>query len=279
MRDGASQGRSARADGAVAGRASGGARSAPASAAPAPVVLAPFARVARVPLHHQIREDLELNLNSGRFQPGAELPGEAALCAHYGASRGTIRHALADLAREGVVERHAGRGSFLRRPKIEGSVVGSYRRFRVEGPPLDPGGKVLSLTRRRADANLAELLGLGAERAVHVLRRLRFADGVPVTLQTSYLPVGLAPALRREDLDARHLVDILQQDHGVVLTRSEELIAPGIVDEHDARHLRVATGAPVFRIERRSYLPDGRVGEFRRAVMRGDIYRYRLDLR
>ncbi len=278
MRDGVSQGGSASGGMAAgAGQAPGGAASM--SGRPEPVVLAPFARIARVPLHHQIREDLELNLNSGRFQPGAELPGEAALCAHYGASRGTIRHALADLAREGIVERQAGRGSFLRRPKIEGSVVGSYRRFRVEGPPLDPGGRVLSLTRRRADANLAELLGLGAERAVHVLQRLRFADGLPVTLQTSYLPVALCPGLRRRDLDARHLVDILQQDHGVVLSRAEELIAPGIVDEHDARHLGIATGAPVFRIERRTYLPDGRIGEFRRATMRGDVYRYRLDLR
>ena len=277
MRDGASQGRSA-SDGKVgAGQASGGA--VPMSGPPMPIVLAPFARIPRVPLHHQIREDLELNLKSGRFQPGAELPGEAALCAHYGASRGTIRHALADLAHEGVVERQAGRGSFLRQPKIEGSVVGSYRRFRVEGPPLDPGGKVLSLTRRKADANLAGLLGLGAERAVHVLQRLRFADDLPVTLQTSYLPVALCPGLRRQDLDARHLVDILQQDHGVVLSRAEELIAPGIVDEHDARHLAIAPGAPVFRIERRTYLADGRMGEFRRAVMRGDIYRYRLDLR
>ncbi len=256
------------------------ARPAAGPSGPGSVVLAPFVRVARIPLHHQIREDLVLNLNSGHFQPGAELPGEAALCEHFGASRGTIRHALADLARDGLIDRQAGRGSFLRHPKIEGSVVGSYRQFRVEGPPLDAGGSVLSLTRRKADANVAELLGLsGGDRSIHFLRRLRFAAGVPVTLQASYLPVALCPDLQKHNLDERHLIDILLEEYGVAMTRAEELIEPAIADEHDARHLGIKAGSPVFQIERRTYLADGRIGEFRRAVMRGDVYRYRLDLR
>jgi GntR family transcriptional regulator len=248
-------------------------------ARPPPVVLARFVRAEHLPLHHQIREDLILNLNSGRFQPGAELPGEAALCAHYGASRGTIRHALADLARDGLIERQAGRGSFLRHPKIEGSVVGSYRQFRVEGPPLDPGGTVLTLSRRTADENVAGILGLVSDRSTFFLRRLRFAAGVPVTLQTSFLPVALCPDLPRHDLSERHLVDILLQEYGIAMSRAEELIEPAICAAYDARHLEIKAGSPVFRIERRTYLPDGRVGEFRRAIMRGDVYRYRLDLR
>lgn len=250
-----------------------------ADARPAPVLLPPFARAAHVPLHHQIAEDLVLTLNSGRFLPGAALPGEAALCAHYRASRGTIRHALAELGRHGLIDRHVGRGSFLRRPKIEGNIVGSYRQFRVEGPPLDPGGRVLSLTRRRADANVAGILGLRDNRSIFVLKRLRFAGGMPVTVQTSYLPAALCPSLPRRRLDERHLVDILLEEHGVAMTRAEELIEPGIASAYDAAQLGIRAGVPVFQIERRTYLADGRIGEFRRAVMRGDVYRYRLDLR
>lgn len=247
--------------------------------APASVVLLPFTRAPQIALHHQIREDLISNLNSGRFDPGAELPGEAALCKHYGASRGTIRQALAELAREGLIERHAGRGSFLRQPKIEGNVVGSYRQFRIEGPPLEPGGTVITLSRREADEYVAGILGLRNDRSIYFLKRLRYAGGVPVTLQTSYLPVAMCPDLPRHDLGERHLVDILLRDYGVALSRAEELIEPAIAGSADAKRLGIRAGVPVFRIERRTFLPDGRVGEFRRAVMRGDIYRYRLDLR
>lgn len=243
------------------------------------IALAPFARSRRIALHHQIRDDLIANIESGQFSPGAELPGEAALCAHYSASRGTIRQALAELAREGLIERYAGRGSFLRQPKIEGNVVGSYRQFRIEGPPLDPGGAVLAVSRRMADEYVSGILGLTADRTIYFLRRLRYANGVPVTLQTSYLPVSLCPDLPRHDLGERHLVDILQKEYAIVLARAEELIDPTIIGAADAKRLGVRAGSAVFRIERRTFLPDGRVGEFRRAIMRGDIYRYRLDLR
>jgi GntR family transcriptional regulator len=244
-----------------------------------PIVLAPFARSDRVPLHIQIHENLVLQLTSGRFGSGAELPPEAVLCAHYGVSRGTIRQALAELARDGLIERHPGRGSFLRRPKFEGSVVGSYSQFRVEGPPLDPGAHVLDCVTRKADPALAKAMDLGHDRNVYILRRLRFAAGVPVTLQTSMLPASLLPGLAKRNLTERHLVDILRDDYGVTLVRAEEFIEPAICNAFDARHLGIKTGAPVFQIERRTFLPDGRIGEFRRAVMRGDVYRYRLDLR
>ena len=65
----------------------------------------------------------------------------------------------------------------------------------------------------------------------------------------------------------------------MALTRAEELIEPAIAGAYDAAQIGIKAGAPVFRIERRTYLADGRIGEFRRAVMRGDVYRYRLDLR
>ena len=105
------------------------------------------------------------------------------------------------------------------------------------------------------------------------------AAGVPVTLQTSYLPASLCPDLQKHDLDRRHLIDILQSEYGVAMSRAEELVEPAIADDHDARHLGIGPGSPVFQIERRTYLADGRIAEFRRAVMRGDVYRYRLDLR
>jgi GntR family transcriptional regulator len=244
-----------------------------------PVVLAPFVRGDRVPMHIQIHENLVLQLTSGKFGPGAELPAEAVLCVHYGVSRGTIRQALAELARDGLIERHPGRGSFLRRPKLEGNILGSYSQFLVEGPPLDRGARVLDCVVRKADPVLAKALGLGHDRSVVVLRRLRFAGGVPVTLQTSALPAALFPRLAKHNLTERHLVDVLRDEYGVTLVRAEEFIEPAICSAFDARQLGIKTGAPVFQIERRTFMPDGRIGEFRRAVMRGDVYRYRLDLR
>jgi len=46
-----------------------------------------------------------------------------------------------------------------------------------------------------------------------------------------------------------------------------------------AKHLGVPLHAPVFRIERTTYAADGQFAEYRNAILRGDIYRYRVELR
>ena len=44
---------------------------------------------------------------------GARLPPESQLAEELGVSRGTLRHALADLEAEGLIWRHVGRGTFI----------------------------------------------------------------------------------------------------------------------------------------------------------------------
>jgi len=238
-----------------------------------------FAPRAGVALHHQIKEDLFLHLRSGRWAPGFEVPTEEALCRHYGVSRGTVRRAVADLVTDGYVERHRGRGTFVSQPKLESGVVGSYSRFRVIGPPLDPGGRVLFCRRIRAVKDVAAMMGIDAGAPVWNLERVRFTAGTPVTLQTSFLPVALCPDLARQDLAHLHLVDVLRDAYGVQLGSAVEYIDPTVADGHAAKHLAIRSGTSLFQIERTTYTVTGAVAEYRRAVLRGDVYRYRIELR
>jgi GntR family transcriptional regulator len=232
-----------------------------------------------VALHHQIKEDLFLHLRSGRWPPGFELPSEESLCRHYGVSRGTLRRAIADLVTEGYVERHRGRGSFVSRPKLESGVVGSYKSFRVDGPPLDAGGRVLLCRRVRAAKDVAAMLKVAAGSAIWRLERVRFTQHVPVSLQTSFIPVALCPDLSRHDLTARHLVDILRDEYGVQLTRAVEYVEPTVADGYAARALSVPPKTPLFQLERITCATSDAVAEYRRALLRGDLYRYRIELR
>jgi len=232
-----------------------------------------------IALHHQIKEDLFLHLRSGRWPPGFELPPEALLCKHYGVSRGTVRRAVGDLVTEGYIERHRGRGSFVSRPKLESGVVGSYKSFRIIGPPLDPGGRVLACRRVRALKDVASMLGRDAGVSIWQLERVRFTDRVPVSLQTSFIPVDLCSDLSRHDLRARHLVDVLRDEYGVQLASAVEYVEPTVADGYTAKALRIASRTPLFQIERVTSAPDGSVVEYRRAVLRGDVYRYRIELR
>ncbi len=232
-----------------------------------------------VALHHQIKEDMFLHLRSGRWPPGHELPTEEALCKHYGVSRGTLRQAILDLVSAGYIERKRGRGTFVSRPKLESGVAGSYSRFRVLGPPLDAGGTILACERIRADKDVATMLDVRTGAAIWRLERVRFTERRPVALQTSFIPVELATGLADHDLTTRHLVDVLRDEFGIHLVRAVEYIDPTVADGYAAKALGVRLRTPLFQIERSTYAMDDRVVEYRRALLRGDAYRYRLDLR
>lgn len=232
-----------------------------------------------IALHHQIKEDLFLHLRSGRWPPGFELPTEESLCRHYGVSRGTLRRAIGDLVTEGYIGRHRGRGSFVNRPKLESGVVGSYKSFRVIGPPLDAGGRVLACRRVRAVKDVAAMLKLNAGGAIWRLERVRFTEGLPVSLQTSFIPVDLCPNLARHDLRTRHLIDVMRDEYGVQLISAVEYVEPTVADGYAAKALSVKLRTPLFQIERITCSTSETVAEYRRALLRGDIYRYRIELR
>lgn len=230
-------------------------------------------------LHHQIKEDMLLHLRSGRWPPRYELPTEEMLCRHYGVSRGTLRRAITDLVAEGYIERKRGRGSFVCQPKLESGMAGAYSRFRVVGPPLDAGGTVLACERVRADNDVATMLHLRAGAAIWRLERVRFTQRRPMALQTSFIPASLCPRLAGQDLARLHLIDVLRDEYAIDLVRAVEYVDPTVADDYAARHLGIRLRTPLFRIERMTYAMHDRVVEYRRALLRGDAYRYRLDLR
>jgi GntR family transcriptional regulator len=165
------------------------------------------------------------------------------------------------------------------RPKLESGIAGDYSRFRVIGPPLDPGGRIVACERMRAAKDVATMLGIDPGRSIWRLERVRFTDQRPVSLQTSFIPASLCPDLDRQDLASRHLVDVMLEVYGVQLVRAVEYLDPVVADGYAARALSMRVRTPLFQIERITYAMNDTVAEYRRALLRGDAYRYRVDLR
>ena len=70
-----------------------------------------------VPKYRQVYDQLFRDIQGGRLQPGDRLPSEATLVKTFGASRITVGRAVRDLQREGLVERRAGSGTYIRPPR------------------------------------------------------------------------------------------------------------------------------------------------------------------
>src|SRR3954451_16763594 len=71
---------------------------------------------APVPLYHQVFQVLRSRITSGEYAAGMQLPPEQAFTRDFGVSRHTLRMAMQSLAQEGLIERFAGRGTFVAAP-------------------------------------------------------------------------------------------------------------------------------------------------------------------
>jgi GntR family transcriptional regulator, arabinose operon transcriptional repressor len=69
------------------------------------------------PKYQKVYEALQREIHSGRWKEGDRLPSEVELVRTFGASRITVGRAVLDLQRAGLVERRAGSGTYVKRPR------------------------------------------------------------------------------------------------------------------------------------------------------------------
>lgn len=149
-----------------------------------------------VSLWRQIARTLEEEIGSGSLGPGARLPTEAQLSAHFAVNRHTVRRALEELSRSGLIRIEQGRGSFVAEDVL-GYSISQRTRFSewVRRHNKEPSGRVLDLQEIAADGAIASALGLRAGARVVRLERLGMADGRPVSLTVHQFPAARFPGL------------------------------------------------------------------------------------
>ncbi len=72
----------------------------------------------RIPAYVQIADELHHQISEGTLSQGGRLPAEDKLAEMYRVSRMTVRQALQELARDGLVIRRHGLGTFVVRAKV-----------------------------------------------------------------------------------------------------------------------------------------------------------------
>ncbi|MFC2106216.1 extracellular solute-binding protein [Candidatus Bipolaricaulota bacterium] len=66
-----------------------------------------------VPIYRQLEEILKQRIKNGELKPGDQTPTEFELCEEFDISRISVRQALAELANDGFLFRHQGKGTFV----------------------------------------------------------------------------------------------------------------------------------------------------------------------
>jgi GntR family transcriptional regulator len=223
-------------------------------------------------VHAQIEDWLAGEIATGALGPGDRLPAEHDLAAWFGVSRMTLRHALAELAKRGLVTKTVGRhgGTFVAAPKLEQdltTLAGFSEQLRRHG--MVAGARVLTALSRPAGPAAGTALQIGPGDPVYEVRRIRLADGRPIVLERSVFPAGRFPGMLDSRLDGS-LYELLEVRYGLRPHRARESLEPVTAGVREAEALEVAVGAPLMLVERTAYARSGEPLEYAHDLFRGD---------
>lgn len=215
-------------------------------------------------------------LVAGELGVGDAVPSERSLTEKFGVSRMTVRQAIDALVTEGVLERVQGRGTFVAPPRADFEMRLTTFGEEARRRGLTPGADVLEAGTLPAPPHVAEALDCEPATPMHHVVRLRTADGNPMSVEESWIPVHLAPDLL-DDGVPESLYGALRA-HGLDPTWGEETItaADGTDEERDRLQMR-GTHA-VMRAARRTFGGEAPL-MYSRACYRGDRYSVFVPLR
>jgi GntR family transcriptional regulator len=228
------------------------------------------------PKYRLLREALIERIRS--LPEGAALPTERELCADFGVSRATVRHALLGLEGEQRIYRRQGKGTFVARRKIEQRLGLTSHTEEMRARGMVPGSKLIDVSRIAASTEVATALRLAEGTEVLQIERLRLADGEPIAIEVLYLQAerfdGISAALG----ESGSFYQLLHSDYGVELASAEETIEAVIAGAREAELLGCGQAAPLLLLSRLSLDTRGRPIEYVRSLYRGDRFRLRRHL-
>lgn len=233
-----------------------------------------------VPLYYQLKRTIEQLIESGEWPPDTQVPSERRLCEQFHISRITVRQALAELEREGRLVRSHGRGTYVAEVAIRKPVyplVSFTQDVREHG--MEPGARVLRFEVAPPAPLVAAALELKAGESMLILKRQRFANGMPIAVETVHLPASRCPGLLAEDMNDRSLYETLKRRHRIVPTRAQQQWQAVPCGLEDALMLGIEPGSPVLRIEQTTFDAEGRPFEHLELYFRGDKFILMAELR
>lgn len=237
-------------------------------------VVGPLDGTSPLPKYRQLSRAIERAIDRGALPKGDALPPERDIAADMSISRITVRKALDGLVEIGLLARRQGAGTFIA-DRIEKPFarLSSFsedmasRGWRVHSEWVDRSNGTVS-----PEESLGLGLGPGAE--VHRFTRVRYADGIPMALETAIVP---AFALVEPDLSAGSLYTAMGKA-GYRPVRALQRLRAVSFNSEQANRLGVKTGDAGLFIERRGFLANGTAVELTRSYYRGDAYDFVAEL-
>lgn len=225
------------------------------------------------PKYMVIYDSLFEKLESKEYDSGDMLPSELELCDIYHASRMTVNKVIQMLSQEGRVKRIRGKGTFVLEPQVDKDIV-KLTSFTEDMKSIgkNPGSKLISYSMNfDVDSKISNRLELADDDFVHIIRRIRTADGEPIALDVDRVSSKLTKTLDLEQVN-ESLYSYIENTLKIQIDHSEYRVKSIVADETIAKYLNVDIGSPVLYMRHISFTKDGLPFEYCKTYYPADKY-------
>jgi DNA-binding GntR family transcriptional regulator len=229
-----------------------------------------------MPLYFQVASRIEDAIRSGVIPPGSRLENEVALGERLGLSRPTIRRAIQDLVDKGLLVRRRGIGTQVVHGPVTRKVELTSLYDDLQQGSQAPATRLLERNDVPADARVAEALGVPKGSTVAHVRRVRFAEDVPMAVLENYLPPDFLD-ITDDDLSRFGLYQLLR-GRGVTMRVAKQRIGARAATSEESALLEIEDEGPVLTMSRTAYDASGRAVEYGVHCYRPDRYSFEVTL-
>jgi GntR family transcriptional regulator len=242
----------------------------------------PTLRERSIPLYFQLEQIIKSKILTGGFSPGDKIPTETDFCETYQVSKITVRQAILNLVNEGLLVRKQGKGTFTKEQARENTSTfkfcGNIDDFINDGLKMKKV-KPLDIIRTRSSSKVAKVLNIDEGEDVVQIRRTRNFNNVPVSYIKNYLPLEIGKKIRRGDLLAYSMLQILRDKLRIPISNGIQYIDAIVADYDVSSALSVKIFSPVLYSELIVFTKDKKPVEFAQHFFRPDQFRYTIELK
>lgn len=234
-------------------------------------------RESPIPLYRQVESVLREKILIGEFKNGDLLPSEAQLCDLYNVSRITIRQALDELNRNGMISRIQGKGTTVkeldRKPFNVTSATGFKKSISDETTKVR--SEILSIDTIAGDSTLLEvfhLLSVDRESEFLRIRRLRYINDVPSVIMTSFIRKEVGEKMLEFDLSTASFYELIESIVGLKIIYNKCTFIPVTATPELCTLLKVRPGSSHFYYRGISYTEGDIPVELANGYYHGDKF-------
>lgn len=233
-----------------------------------------------IPLYEQVKQLIRERILNGDYPPGTVIPTEKEMCDEFEVSRITIKQAMDELARSGLIQRIQGKGSIVQQAEMGGGLeapLGFSEMTRRRG--FTPGSRILSIEQTEGNFELRRFFNaFSPVQRFWSFRRLLTINNSPVAVITSVVSEEMGNEMQKRELNGASFYSLYREITGLAVGQSEATLTAINASAETVQLLNVALGSAHIHYRAFTHLEGMVPAEFTTGIYHGDYFQWRVQI-